>query len=36
MLHKDDLIDRILEHLKDASEGELRVVLAFIRSLTRK
>lgn len=35
MLHKE-LIDKILELLKTASERELRIVLEFVRSLTRK
>lgn len=35
MLHKE-LLDRIMELLKTASERELRIVLEFVKSLTRK
>lgn len=36
MLHKEDLINEIVELLKTADERELGIALEFVRSLTHK
>lgn len=36
MLHKENIINEIVELLKTANEREVRIVLEFVRSLTHK
>lgn len=36
MLHKEEMIRRIIELLKTAKDRELEIILEFIRSLTQQ